>query len=100
VIEPVAKFTENLKGTGGIRSIFNVGLEEWHPAQDVEYDLIWNQWCICHLTDQQLVQYLEKCKTVLRPGDGFITIKENLSIRGVDVFDDMDSTITRQVNLR
>lgn len=95
VIEPVVKFTARLKGRNGIRDIFNIGIEEWHPAQDVKYDLIWNQWCLCHLTDEQLIQYLKKCATVLRAGTGLLIIKENLSIRGVDVFNDIDSTVIR-----
>ncbi|KAF4633370.1 hypothetical protein G7Y89_g4744 [Cudoniella acicularis] len=96
VIEPIDKFTENLKGVDGIRNIFNFGLEEWHPAQGVKYDLIWNQGCICHLTDAQVVQYLNKCKATLKSKDSLIIIKENLSIRGVDVFDSVDSTVTRE----
>jgi protein N-terminal methyltransferase len=31
------------------------------------YDLIWNQWCLGHLTDAQLVAYLRRCMTMLRP---------------------------------
>ncbi|KAF3895822.1 Alpha N-terminal protein methyltransferase [Trichophyton interdigitale] len=96
VIEPVVKFTEELYGRSGIRDIFNFGLEEWDPAKDVEYDLIWNQWCLCHLTDEQLVRYLKRCNTVLRPGTGLLIIKENLSIRGVDVFNSTDSTVIRE----
>ncbi|EFR01952.1 DUF858 domain-containing protein [Nannizzia gypsea CBS 118893] len=99
VIEPVIKFTARLQGRNGIRGIFNVGIEEWQPAQDVKYDLIWNQWCLCHLTDEQLVQYLKKCGTVLREGTGLLIIKENLSIRGVDVFNGTDSTVIRWANL-
>ncbi|RYP32169.1 hypothetical protein DL768_011145 [Monosporascus sp. mg162] len=96
VIEPIEKFTQNLEGVAGIRNIFNVGLEEWHPTAGVRYDLVWNQGCICHLTDAQVVQYLTKCKAALRSKDGLVIIKENLSIRGADVFDSTDSTVTRE----
>ena len=95
VVEPIAKFTEELSKKNGVRQVFNVGLEEWQPCEDVEYGLIWNQWCVGHLTDAQLVQYLERCKTVLTPGDGLIVVKENLSTSGVDLFDDQDSSVTR-----
>lgn len=95
VIEPVEKFTDRLKGVTGIRNIFNLGLEEWEPAGAAEYDLIWNQGCICHLADAQVVRYLEKCKSALRSKDGLVIVKENLSIRGADVFDGRDSTVTR-----
>jgi protein N-terminal methyltransferase len=95
VVEPMAKFTAVLQGKAGVRDIFNVGLEEWQPAEGVQYDLVWNQWCVGHLTDEQLVQYLERCKAVLRPESGVIVIKENLSTSGADTFDDLDSSVTR-----
>lgn len=95
VVEPVAKFTVALRGKRGVRNIFNVGLEEWQPVEGVKYDLVWTQWCVGHLTDEQLVRYLERCKVVLNPESGVIVLKENMSTSGVDVFDDMDSTVTR-----
>ncbi|KAG6365402.1 hypothetical protein INS49_007013 [Diaporthe citri] len=95
VVEPIAKFTEALEKKSGIRRVFNVGLEEWRPDVGVKYDLVWNQWCVGHLKDEQLVQYLERCKTVLTPGDGLIVVKENISTNGVDLFDDQDSSVTR-----
>lgn len=97
VVEPVAKFTVALHGKPGVRTIFNVGLEEWQPGEDVQYDLVWTQWCVGHLTDEQLVQYLERCKAVLEPESGVIVIKENISTNGVDIFDDVDSAVTRLV---
>ncbi|PHH72486.1 hypothetical protein CDD82_5960 [Ophiocordyceps australis] len=92
----MSKFTEALKDTTGVRSIFNVGLEEWQPQPGVAYDLIWTQWCSGHITDTQMVHYLEQCKAALRPASGIIVIKENLSTSGADVFDDKDSSVTRQ----
>lgn len=80
-----------------MRTIFNVGLEDWLPEEGIEYDLIWTQWCLGHLTDNQLIDYLKLCNTVLRPGSGIMVIKENLSTGGVDVFDDTDSSVTRLV---
>ncbi|KXX75314.1 Alpha N-terminal protein methyltransferase 1 [Madurella mycetomatis] len=56
----------------------------------------WNQGCICHLSDAQVVQYLEKCKSALWSKDGLVIVKENLSIRGADVFDSRDSTVLRE----
>lgn len=95
VIEPVVKFTAALCGKPGVGDIFNVGLEGWQPSQGVMYDLIWTQWCVGHLDDRALVQYLEKCKTVLNPDGGVIVIKENLSTWGVDKFDELDNSVTR-----
>lgn len=78
-----------------MRHVFNVGLEDWEPVDDVQYDLIWTQWCVGHLTDEQLVAYLERCKATLKPDGGFIVIKENLSTSGSDAFDPVDSSVTR-----
>lgn len=97
LIEPIAKFTDPLKGKAGVGNIFNVGLEEWKPIKGVQYDLIWTQWCVGHLTDEELVQYLQVCKSVLTPESGVIVIKENLSTGDADIFDDTDSSVTRLV---
>ncbi len=101
IVEPIAKFSENLKGKAGIGEIFNVGLEDWSPqeSEDLKYDLIWNQWCLGHLTDAQLTTYLEKCQKFLK-NDGLIVVKENMSTSGGDVFDEVDSSVTRHVTSR
>jgi protein N-terminal methyltransferase len=95
-VEPIAKFTESLKGKDGVGKIFNTGLEDWSPdgAGDEKYDLIWNQWCVGHLTDAQLISYLEKCGRAVNE-DGLIIVKENLSTSDEDVFDELDSSVTR-----
>ncbi len=83
-----------------------MGLQDWVPEKGV-YDLIWNQWCLGHLTDAQLVVYLRRCKEGLKEPvkgeDGgevrnaWIVVKENLStdIRHKDVYDEEDSSVTR-----
>jgi protein N-terminal methyltransferase len=88
-----------LKGKPGVGEIFNVGLESWSPQESEEskYNLIWNQWCLGHLTDAQLTIYLEKCQKVLKT-DGLIIVKENMSTNGEDVFDELDSSVTRYVS--
>jgi hypothetical protein len=94
IVEPISKFTEPLSGTPGIGEIFNTGLESWTPSSDPGYDLIWNQWCLGHLTDEQLVEYFKKCGDALKEG-GFVIVKENLSSGEDDVFDEVDSSVTR-----
>lgn len=95
VVEPIPKFTQDLAKKPGVRQIFNVGLEEWQPAHGDRYDLMWNQWCLGHLTDDQLTQYLVRSKTVLAPGDGLIIIKENVTSNDAEIFDEQDSAVTR-----
>lgn len=96
VLEPVEKLTDAIKGTPGVRHIFNVGLEDWKPDEDVKYDLIWTQWCLCYLTEQQIIDYLQVCKGALS-ATGVIVVKENLSTTGQDHFDETDSSTTRSV---
>ncbi|KAI0435741.1 alpha-N-methyltransferase NTM1 [Xylaria telfairii] len=96
IIEPVQRFTAQLEGKKGIRTIFNVGLESWEPTPGVQYDLVWTQWCAGHLTNEQLVQYLKKCKATLNKDGGLIVLKENISHTGVDIFDPVDSSVTRE----
>lgn len=99
VVEPVEKFAQEVKGqkmvgSGSVGNIYVSGLEDWVP--EAQYDLIWNQWCLGHLTDKQLVAYLERCKKAVTI-DGWIIIKENMStnVDGEDIFDQEDSSVTR-----
>ncbi|KAF3004037.1 hypothetical protein E8E13_000938 [Curvularia kusanoi] len=117
IVEPVKKFTDELvkelettqtddagqnSGRGQIGEVINLGLQDWIP-QAGAYNLIWNQWCLGHLTDAQLVTYLERCKEgLVKSKDGekaeaWIVVKENLStdIRHKDIYDDEDSSVTR-----
>lgn len=97
VIEPIAKFTAVLEGKPGVRNIFSMGLEDWQPSEHIRYDLIWIQWCVGQLTDEQLVRFLERCQTALDPDTGVIVVKDNNSTSGEDVFDEVDSSVTRCV---
>ena len=99
IVEPIQKFAEEVKkaemtGSGKIGKTYVMGLENWEP--DGKYDLMWNQWCLGHLTDKQLVAYLERCKKAIVEA-GWIVVKENMSTawNGEDMFDEMDSTMTR-----
>lgn len=100
VVEPVEKFANEatkakLSGKGRVGDVCVTGLEDWKPAT-ATYDLIWNQWCLGHLTDQQMVEHLKRCKDALTQS-GWIIVKENLSTDtgGADVFDEVDSSVTR-----
>jgi len=100
VVEPVAKFAwqatgAKMLGKGRVGEVFVVGLEEWRPAAKT-YDLVWNQWCLGHLTDRQMVGYLRRCRDGVTP-TGWVVVKENMSTdrEGADVFDEVDSSVTR-----
>ncbi|KAJ5160518.1 Alpha N-terminal protein methyltransferase 1 [Penicillium canariense] len=98
-VEPVSKFTQvlqegQLKKDGVVGDIYTVGLENWFPEK--KYDLIWTQWCVGHLTDSQLIQYVSRCRNSLTES-GIMVIKENLSTDpgDQDMYDDVDSSVTR-----
>ncbi|KAI0426717.1 alpha-N-methyltransferase NTM1 [Xylaria sp. FL1042] len=103
VVEPISKFTDALAKCEGVGRIFNLGLEEWRPGEEgnLSYDVIWNQWCLGHLTDIQLEEYLLRCKSVLSAGEdgkvkGVIVVKENITTGEEDMFDEVDSSVTRK----
>ena len=79
------------------------------PGGALEYgfDVVWCQWCLGHLTDDDLVDFLRRSKESLRSkqkgtGDfeGIIVVKENLCSETTPgqpraVFDEEDSSVTR-----
>lgn len=75
VVEPVEKFAKEareakLAGKGKIGEVYVTGLQHWEPKE--EYDLAWNQWCLGHLTDTELVTYLRKCRGMVKEGGGLL----------------------------
>ena len=99
VVEPVEKFAQEAKGqkmvgNGSVGNVYVSGLEDWFP--EARYDIIWNQWCLGHLTDKQLVAYLGRCKRALTT-NGWVIVKENMGTNAnqEDMFDQQDSSVTR-----
>lgn len=89
-----------------------LGRVGYSPAkEDSEsgYDVVWCQWCMGHLSDDDLIAFLIRAKKSLRSAsdgsgdlDGLIVVKENICEEhtpGVPrtVFDDQDSSLTRYV---
>jgi protein N-terminal methyltransferase len=102
IVEPVEEFVaeirfgaefKELREKGKIGELFTVGLEDWRPEKG-RYALIWNQWCVGHLKDDQLVEYLRRCGQALVRG-GWVVVKENLSTGESDLYDELDSSVTR-----
>ncbi|KAG2054646.1 hypothetical protein BDR06DRAFT_954910 [Suillus hirtellus] len=62
------------------------------------FDVIWCQWCLGHLRDDDLVLFLQRSKKALRDARSLIVVKENICGKQdepVTVFDEQDSTFTR-----
>lgn len=99
-VEPVEKFTQvlrdsALKRDGVVGDIYTMGLEDWNPGNNY-YDLIWTQFCVGHLTDVQLKEYIIRCRAALTAA-GIMVVKENMSTdpKGEDMYDELDSSVTR-----
>ncbi|KAI9884326.1 MAG: hypothetical protein M1823_003887 [Watsoniomyces obsoletus] len=110
LVEPVASFVEQirhgnemaeLREKQKIGKVYQMSLEDWNPIPG-RYDLIWNQWCLGHLTDNALVAYLKRCVRALKLDEesgvgGWVVVKENISTDSEkeDLYDSKDNSVTR-----
>ncbi|KAJ7552166.1 hypothetical protein O6H91_06G044900 [Diphasiastrum complanatum] len=62
-------------------NFFATPLQNFTPEPN-RYDVIWVQWCIGHLTDQDFVTFFLRAKVGLKP-DGLFVLKENVSKCGM-----------------
>lgn len=91
-VEAAHKELAPLKEAGVVGEIFGVGMQDFTPEKG-KYWVIWCQWCLGHLSDKALVEFLKRCVEGLQPG-GTIVVKENNS-PVEDDFDETDSSVTR-----
>lgn len=68
------------------------GLQDFVPEPG-RYNVIWCQWVLGHLTDEDLKAFFARCKAAIVPG-GLIVVKENVTSEERD-FDQTDSSYTR-----
>ncbi|KAK8618229.1 hypothetical protein V6N13_132229 [Hibiscus sabdariffa] len=73
-------------------NFYCVPLQEFTPDAG-RYNVIWIQWCIGHLTDDDFISFFKRAKVGLKPG-GFFILKENIARNGF-VLDKEDRSITR-----
>ncbi|XP_078163707.1 alpha amino-terminal protein methyltransferase [Carex rostrata] len=104
LVEPVSHFLEAARENLSSNSIMQeeethkatnfycVPLQEFSPETG-RYDVIWVQWCIGHLPDEDFISFFKRAKVGLKP-NGFFIVKENIA-RGGFVLDKDDQSITR-----
>lgn len=103
LLEPVSHFLETARESLApenqmvsdmhkATNFFCVPLQEFTPEAG-RYDIIWVQWCIGHLTDDDFVSFFTRAKVGLKPG-GLFVLKENIARNGF-VLDKEDRSITR-----
>nr|KAG5710597.1 hypothetical protein BaRGS_013243 [Batillaria attramentaria] len=69
------------------------GLQDFTPEPG-RYDVIWCQWVLSHLRDDDLVAFFNRCKAGLAE-NGVIVVKENTVMGDEILFDETDSSFTR-----
>ncbi|BAT74058.1 hypothetical protein VIGAN_01164700 [Vigna angularis var. angularis] len=102
LLEPVSQFLETARQTLALGcqtnavhkavNFYCVPLQDFTPDAG-RYDVIWIQWCIGHLTDEDFVSFFNRAKVGLKPG-GFFVLKENIARSGF-VLDNEDRSVTR-----
>lgn len=104
MVEQNAIFLEKAKSYLGTRiletkigEMYSVGLQSFKP-EDNKYDVIWVQWVLGHLTDEDLVNFLKSCRRGLK-SNGVIVVKENVTTSEIVDIDDNDSSVTRPMFL-
>lgn len=80
-----------------IGTIFNVGLQHFTPSEEA-YDVIWIQWVLGHLTNDDLIAFFKRCTSGLAK-NGCIIIKENFTSIGDFCIDTNDSSVTRSLRI-
>ncbi|XP_058731339.1 alpha N-terminal protein methyltransferase 1 [Vicia villosa] len=103
LLEPVSHFLEAARETLTSGAYANSDMHKavnfyCVPLQDFtpdigRYDVIWIQWCIGHLTDDDFITFFKRAKVGLKPG-GLFVLKENISKSGF-VLDNDDRSVTR-----
>lgn len=96
LVEPVAQFVDqaqqDLAGNDKVGEFLAIGAQDFVPETG-KYWVIWNQWCLGHLSDDNLVLYFKRCIDGLQK-NGTIVVKEN-NAPMEDEFDPTDSSVTR-----
>ncbi|KAF5358371.1 hypothetical protein D9756_001522 [Leucocoprinus leucothites] len=87
-----------------VQFLDRIGYEPPRPQDDIGmgYDVIWCQWCLGHLSNEDLVGFFKRCKTALKEpnkGNSVIIVKENCcpdhAGEATISFDEEDSSLTR-----
>ncbi|KAK6796346.1 hypothetical protein RDI58_004047 [Solanum bulbocastanum] len=103
LLEPVSHFLESARVNLAPENLmvselhkaanfYCVPLQEFTPDAE-RYDVIWVQWCIGHLADDDFIAFFKRAKVGLKPG-GLFVLKENIARTGF-VLDKEDNSITR-----
>lgn len=76
---------------------FCCGLQDLQFPNDCKYDLIWCQWVLTHLHDDDMLNFLIRGKAALNQ-NGFIVMKENITSSDRCEYDEVDNSVTRTIS--
>ena len=82
----------------GTEALTRLGYVPDEDDVDSGFDVVWCQWCLGHLNDEDLVAFLKRSAAALRGPSSLIVVKENLCSEKKaprTVFDEQDSSWTR-----
>ncbi|CAK9822066.1 N-terminal Xaa-Pro-Lys N-methyltransferase 1 [Anthophora retusa] len=101
LVEQNSKFLEVAKTclknySTSIGNYYSTGLQNFHFTTK-KYDVIWCQWVLGHLEQDDLVEFLKKCSSGLN-SNGLIVIKENVTNSKSSEIDTKDSSVTRPLS--
>lgn len=92
-----AKARETLSTSGRLGEIYNMGLQDFDETGK-RYDVVWSQWVLGHLTDEDLVCFFKRISKLLEK-NGMFVVKENFTKNDKTVHDETDSSVTRPLSL-
>ncbi|XP_066592328.1 N-terminal Xaa-Pro-Lys N-methyltransferase 1-B isoform X2 [Prorops nasuta] len=100
LVEQNKKFIDTAKSglssySNKIGQFYNTGLQNFCP-EPKKYDVIWCQWVLGHLEDEDLIQFLKNCSLGLNES-GILIIKENVTSSDESDIDSLDSSVTRSL---
>lgn len=84
--------TQSIRKLG---TVYQMGLQDFTPDAG-KYDVIWCQWVLGHLRDQDFVTFFKRCADGLA-ANGVIVLKENVTATEDVCIDDVDSSVTRSL---
>lgn len=100
ILEQDEHFANSVKEYVGISdklgTIYNQGLQEFVPT--ISYDVIWCQWVLGYLTNDDFVKFFERCGQALNK-NGVVIVKDNITSTDLVDFDEEDSSVTRPLGM-
>jgi len=69
------------KNENKVKNIYQSSFQNFKFDEDRKYNVIWIQWCLENLDDDDLLEFMVKCRNALE-SDGLVIVKENIVMKG------------------